>query len=550
MKKSEKSFRRKGLFLAAVMVLSAVAGGCGKNGNSGGTAANNYEPYGKYESEVTLKAVKSITSEKFVNGDDISSNVWTRSYQDDLGIKVNYMWTVPESQYDQKMNITIASGDLPDIFAVSPKQYNQLIEAGKIADITQAYEKTATDRLKDVINSNPQADEYNRVDGKIMGLCGVASPYDAADLIWLRTDWLKKLGLEPPKTMEELNHIIKAFANDDPDGDGNKNTYGLAMCKELVGGIGGIQGYLAGYHAYINMWYDNGNGELIFGSIQPEMKTALLALQDLMKAGAIDPEFGVKDTNKIQEDLGASKVGVSIGAMWQPNSGIKSVVELNKKADWYPYALVSIDDAPACTMVDSTPKSYTVVNKDYKYPEAYFKMLNLYADRYLYPETLEIYRTYAHGDGMEYFKYATFQISLATKNVEASRKIRNALVTGDESQLDPNLKENCEQLRQYDEVDKKSWSQMRISGENGAFHVIDDEYLKKDRLKLNAYYDNPTKTMTEKLATLEKMQDEVFTKIILGEDISSFDTFVEDWKRLGGEQITKEVNDWYKEKNK
>ena len=120
----------------------------------------------------------------------------------------------------------------------------------------------------------------------------------------------------------------------------------------------------------------------------------------------------------------------------------------------------------------------------------------------------------------------------------------------DRSQLDPNLKENCEQLRRYDEVDKKSWSQIRISGENGAFHVIDDEYLKKDRLKLNAYYDNPTKTMTEKLATLEKMQDEVFTKIILGEDISSFDTFVEDWKRLGGEQITKEVNDWYKEKNK
>lgn len=52
--------------------------------------------------------------------------------------------------------------------------------------------------------------------------------------------------------------------------------------------------------------------------------------------------------------------------------------------------------------------------------------------------------------------------------------------------------------------------------------------------------------MAEKYATLEKMQNEVFTKIIMnvgtGED---FDKFVEDWYALGGEQITQEVNDWY-----
>ncbi|MNR63926.1 hypothetical protein D3C85_1863950 [compost metagenome] len=52
--------------------------------------------------------------------------------------------------------------------------------------------------------------------------------------------------------------------------------------------------------------------------------------------------------------------------------------------------------------------------------------------------------------------------------------------------------------------------------------------------------------MVERKSTLEKLQNEVFVKIILGDSIETFDKFVDDWKKLGGEQITTEVNDWYK----
>ena len=52
--------------------------------------------------------------------------------------------------------------------------------------------------------------------------------------------------------------------------------------------------------------------------------------------------------------------------------------------------------------------------------------------------------------------------------------------------------------------------------------------------------------MTEKMSTLESMRDETFTKIIMGESpIEEFDAFVESFNKLGGEQITAEVNEWY-----
>ncbi len=52
--------------------------------------------------------------------------------------------------------------------------------------------------------------------------------------------------------------------------------------------------------------------------------------------------------------------------------------------------------------------------------------------------------------------------------------------------------------------------------------------------------------MTEKLSTLETMRDEIYTKIIIGESsIDDFDTFVADFNKLGGDDMTAEVNEWY-----
>jgi putative aldouronate transport system substrate-binding protein len=48
-------------------------------------------------------------------------------------------------------------------------------------------------------------------------------------------------------------------------------------------------------------------------------------------------------------------------------------------------------------------------------------------------------------------------------------------------------------------------------------------------------------------STLKSMRDEVFTKIVMGASpLGEFDTFVANWKRQGGDAITKEVNEWAK----
>lgn len=131
------------------------------------------------------------------------------------------------------------------------------------------------------------------------------------------------------------------------------------------------------------------------------------------------------------------------------------------------------------------------------------------------------------------------------KNLNAFKKIRTAFETGDPSAL------NTEERGYYDRIltwrnDKNpdGWTQDRIFGEKSSFAVI-EQYVNSGNYITNKFYGTPTDSMNKYMSTLEAMEAEVFTSIIMGEDISAFDKYVEDFYKLGGTAITEEVNAWY-----
>ncbi|MNI81662.1 hypothetical protein D3C73_1383040 [compost metagenome] len=64
----------------------------------------------------------------------------------------------------------------------------------------------------------------------------------------------------------------------------------------------------------------------------------------------------------------------------------------------------------------------------------------------------------------------------------------------------------------------------------------------------SAFMGAPTKTMQSKNGILAKLEGETFLGIIYGKkSVDDFDKFVKEWYKIGGEQITKEANEWYQE---
>ncbi|MCG7382156.1 extracellular solute-binding protein [Paenibacillus sp. ACRRY] len=538
------SFKRLSL-LSLSMILAGTLAACSSDAGNAesetkpSTQQDAGGPLTKYDPPIKLTSTMNETGkESLAQGDTHANNIWTRGYKDELGIEVTYDWIVPDANYNDKMNVTLASGDLPDVLKVSAVQFEQLHEAGMLEDLTEVYDKYASDLVKEFMSAEDGAGlKPVTKDGKIYAMVSFPGSLDSSDMIWIRQDWLKKVGLEAPKSMQDVIQIAEAFTFEDPDGNGKDDTYGIALNKDLP-----INAFLLGYHGYLETWIKDASGQVVNGTIQPEVKEGLRELQNLYQKGVLDPEFGVKDFAKMMEDVNAGKSGMFFLPQWAPFQ-VSSMIKKDQNVDWLPYPVQSIDDQPAKTQNHLSLGGIFAVRKGYEHPEALVKLLNFQAEK-MFGESAEKERAdYLNGLTGLGFHNATVSNLPANKNVKAQDEVEQALKTGDISGLGLEAKLFYDDIMDYRNGNLDKWHMERIFGPESSQGVI-KYYRDNDLIVMNEFIYAPTRTMNTKQATLDKLRAETFLKIIYGNlSIDEFDNFVANWKKLGGDQITQEVNE-------
>lgn len=514
------------------------------------TAETAAEPFGKYGEPVEITAVKNLGAGalEFPEGDSIDSNVWTREYEETLGVKVKFLWTTNEQQYDQKVNIAITSNDIPDVMTVKSTQLKMMYDNGQLMDMTDAMDQYLAPFTKETMNSDGGTGLKSATfDDRLMAIPQVGSALGSANVLWVRQDWLDKLKIKAPTTIDELLAVAEAFTTKDPDGNGKNDTYGLAVHKDLFeGGYSALEGFFNSYGAYPNIWIPKDDG-LQHGSVQPEAKTALQTLQTLYSKGQLDPEFGVKDANKVNEDVGAGRFGLMFGQFWNA-AWLNDAKVKNPDMEWNPIALPANGSTAAKSQLPVGTSSYFAVSSKCKNPEALVKMLNLQLKK-SYGETAEPTKYNITPEGYGPYAYTIVSVEPPMKNFVAAQKVTKA-IEGGESDI---AALNDEEKNYYDmsmlslggDHTNNNWHQLKMFGPGGTLTVM-QKYWDDGNVMPDEFYGAPTETMTEKLATLKKQQLTDFTAIIMGESIDKFDSFVENWNNLGGQKMTDEVNEWYK----
>ena len=229
------------LLTAAMAVCSAACGGgeaqegASETGGQADAGSEDAESGGEGDPIELTYMHKLNGTEKYVGEDDINNNVWTRCYEDELGIKLNYAIAAAGDDYTQKLTMAIASNDLPDLMDLPPEEFFELANAGMLAALTESYDAYASDLLKETIEVDGGIQLASaKVDGKLYGIPQLSAADGTCDLLWIRTDWLENLGLEAPETMEELLEVARAFRYDDPDGNGQDDTWGIGFQKDIV----------------------------------------------------------------------------------------------------------------------------------------------------------------------------------------------------------------------------------------------------------------------------------------------------------------------------
>lgn len=212
-------------------LVAALAGISFLTACSNKTTDNGSEPTANKEQTVKRG---EITSTIYDRGNvpagqgTIENNRWTKWINEKGPADVKFT-AVPRGESQQKLNVLFASGSAPDvIFEYSPAIKNSLYDQKQLMPVDDMIEKYST-QYKKMLKEYPLLKKAStKSDGKMYEF-GKLNEVFPLYTLFVREDWLKKLSLEVPKTTEELIKIAEAFATKDPDGNGKKDTYGLAL---------------------------------------------------------------------------------------------------------------------------------------------------------------------------------------------------------------------------------------------------------------------------------------------------------------------------------
>ena len=161
----------------------------------------------------------------------MDSNPWIDLFKE-YGINVSYKISGSASDLDTKLNMAIATEDLPDIMQVTASQFQELSEAGYLADLTEVFETYASPETKAMYMQDGGIMMQNGyVDGKLVGLALPQGYQDFIPIVSIRSDWLEECGLDAPKTMDELWNIAKTFKEKNVGGN---CSIGIGMTMSLI----------------------------------------------------------------------------------------------------------------------------------------------------------------------------------------------------------------------------------------------------------------------------------------------------------------------------
>ncbi|NQX60883.1 extracellular solute-binding protein [Paenibacillus qinlingensis] len=532
--------------LAAVLAGTVTVAGCSKD--SGADSVSPSPAGGSASASVSSKTegpyeLKWLKAQDISKPYDPSKDVVKQAIEKKLNIKI-----VPElvdvQQYKTKLNLKMASGDIPDVVRIDfADDFQKYAPQGAFVDLTNLInEKDTPNILKEVPK---EIFEQAKVNGKIFGIPYQGGP--GAGYRWnlvMRKDYLDGMGAKVPKTLDEYYNLLKKVKTEKPDviplGGYTAQIGQQKFANNSFDNIFGAFSVTPGY-------FTEKDGKFSNYDIDPKMKDALQFLQKMYAEGLIDKEFATIKEEQLRAKLYSGKLFSWMGWWSTPNDYDTQVetTELKKSGKL-------AADGKLPNQVDLPFKYLTLtdslVGTDGKAvaPQgAPFSQVNAISAKTKDPKkalaiienslSLENQMLTVWGVEGEDYKLENGKMKVMTNDIVDPTTMldKNGSFRGVQSYLfAPGLQG---WPRYLDSVQTRNAQALDVAI-NNKFQITD----------ASNYLDSSTKIA--KLVELNTMRDSVFTQIIMGADIKKFDEFVDKWKSQGGTQILKELEESFKKK--
>lgn len=247
--------------------------------------------------------------------------------EEKTGIHLDWSIAAAADNVNDKISTMFASNTMTDIILVGVgSRYDKASEAmfgaqGLIIPLEE-YIDTVSVGYKAVLNELEGMREFiTTPDGHIYSLPNVDGSLHMQYMmkLWINTTWLDHLGLELPTTTDEFYEVMKAFKEQDANGNGDPtDEIPLSTVVSTVGGGAQIDGFLmAPFQLTPNgdkLYVDD--GIVTYAPVQDGYREGLAWLAQMYREGLINPESFTQDlTNQVNvnESGEEAKIGAFLG---------------------------------------------------------------------------------------------------------------------------------------------------------------------------------------------------------------------------------------------
>lgn len=468
---------------------------------------------------------------------------YVKKIEDEFNVNIEMKYRNEGStDYTEWLSLSMMGDDAPDWFrdqAVGLSMLSDFADQGLVAELDPEmvkenmpnYMKWA-EKYSNIMSDDPL--NLYSIDGKVYAIPDAKVDLSTFCLMGYRQDWLDKLGLEVPKTLDEFTEVMRAFTFDDPDGNGVDDTYGyIGITGNPDWGFSPIFG---AFGVYPGIWYAKEDGTVTRGEIEPETKEALKYIKELYDMGVIDPEWMTIDFEGAKNKMVSSVTGCSWqnwGSILDPNGWWSTVTESAPDASFVVSGGIEGENGQIGTMQFNPLAGVGLVfsKKMEEQPEKLAKYLQVFDAIAGDPAWHEAEIWGTEGETFEYDENGDRVYTDAYQTQEA----RTAYGIGAEYrfpsleifQYDPEVHDAIDYTTEINEIRKKSLDVI-----TGKYDIMGGFYLP---------------TWNEISAEVPDM-NVVFTEMITGErDIEDFDDVVQEWLDYGGQDALDEAQQIYDE---
>ena len=289
------------LILCLVMAVSVFAG-CGGGGGLEAAGEGNEGPVATMDNkEIPDDLTLTIGIPLSASVEDYDTNAYTLWLEEQTGYDLEFItFQSSSTDYKAQLSTMLATGDeLPDIlwnFGVGQGAYEEYGASGYFIDMAPYYNdkegegKVFWDRL-----SNLPQDQQDYVvrqltaeDGGMYAAARIE--YSLIDTmqfqVFINQTWLDKLQLQMPTNIDELETVLRAFRDKDPNGNGKKDE--LPLIGNNAAGSSSIIKWILNMYCYVdfNKYFNvNDEGKLYLPHITDEYRQALIKINQWIKEG-------------------------------------------------------------------------------------------------------------------------------------------------------------------------------------------------------------------------------------------------------------------------